>query len=57
MHTLQHSRIALKGFNVKLVHGVEIAEVLTTATKAPEVIADALAWIESTDVPITRSGN
>jgi hypothetical protein len=49
IHTLQFSRIGMVDFNVKRrgIRGVEIAEALTTATKA-EDLADAFAWIGST---------
>jgi hypothetical protein len=47
MQTLQFWRICMVDFNVNCIRGVEIAEALTTATRA-EDLADAFAWIEST---------
>jgi hypothetical protein len=47
MYTLQFRRIGMVDFNVKRIRGVEIAEALTTATRA-EDLADAFAWIGST---------
>jgi hypothetical protein len=46
MHTLQFRRICMVDFNDKCIRGVEIAEALTSATRA-EDLADAFAWIES----------
>jgi hypothetical protein len=48
IHTLQFRRICMVDFNDKCIRGVEIAEALTSATRA-EDFADVFAWIESID--------
>ena len=48
MHTLQFSRIGMVDYNVERIRGVDVAEALTSATRA-EDFADVFAWIESID--------
>jgi len=47
MHTLQFSKIGMVHFNVECIRGVDVAEALTSATRA-EDLADAFAWFETT---------